>query len=316
MRAAAFATSLALLVGCAPDLLPGELVVPGELPAEFYRGAPGAGLGAAVALDDGRLLAGAPGSGEAWVLPGDAGSVGPRGLGGAVWWSDGVPWAARVTEAVYRVDGPAAERVWLVPGARILAAGALAGEGRVVGSDGTRVWIWDQAGELQDEIVQPGVQRLAVGAARVLILACAGGACQVLAWPAGSVEVEVLGEAGDGGALVEYDGVAWWGLPALDDPSAPGEVCAEGGTCIAGIAGDHLGRSLCAGYAAGVGNTVAVPSRLRLVPLDGGTVLALDRAAPGRPAALDCDPDRIAVGLATTGLHEPGEGVVMVIARP
>jgi hypothetical protein len=308
--------SLAAIAGCAADLLPGELVVPGEVPAVAFHGSAGTNLGAAVALDGEHLLAGAPGGGDVWRLDEGATSGGPRGLGRAVWWAEGVPWAARLSDAVYRVDGVEAEESWTIQDMRFVAAGVLGGEVRVASSRGTWISLWDMEGRLLDSVACSGVQRLAIGAERVLVLICTDEDCQAWAWPVGTQDLEPLGLAGRGGAIVEHDGQAWWGLPALDDADAAGEVCAEDGTCIAGIAGDHLGRYLCAGYAAGLPNFVTVPGRLRLVPLDGGPVLALDRALPDYALSLDCNGERIAVGMPAAGLHTPGEGEVLLIERP
>ncbi len=300
-------------VACASDLLPGELVVPGELAAVSFRGADGAALGASVALDDGALLAGAPGLGQAWQLGPSSVSQGWGDLGRWVWWTAGEPFAAQASVGVFAVGGLAAEQRWETPGAVVFAAGEMADGPRVAAATNSAVQLWDSHGALQARLQLPGVQQLAVGFERLLLLACDGELCEVSAWDPGDGRVEYLAQAGPGGALVEVDGVAWWGDPQLDQPTATGVVCSEEGRCIEGLEGDHLGRRLCATHAAGVYNTWLTPARLRLVPLEEGTVLAIDRAAPSRPPALHSHGGQLAVGLPSDGLNSWGDGRVLLV---
>ncbi len=295
------------------DLLPGELVIPGELAVESYRGAPGDSLGAGVALGNGRLLAGAPGAGEVRLLGEGAVSAGAEGLGRWVWWHGDAPVAARADDGVYSVDADEAQALWRTPGAVSFAAGWMDDGFRVAAASGRGVALWDGEGLAVGSVTIEGVQRVAVGEERVLMLSCDVG-CRALAWVPGTDELTVLGDAGDGGAVIEVDGLAWWGDPQLERDDGPGEVCAEDGRCLQGLAGDHLGRSLCAGYAAGVFNTWLVPARLRLVPLEGGAVLAVDSASPSRPPSLHREGDLLVLGLPTDGVHERGEGRVLLLS--
>ncbi len=301
------------LGGCGADLLPDELVVPGELATSSYRGGQGASLGAGVALADGRLLAGAPGLGQAWQPQSGLTSQGPVGLGRWVWWEGDTPMAAIAGDGVYAVGTEQAELRWSTPGAMVFAHGLMHDGPRVVVATARGVQLWDDRGEQLGKLGLEGVQRVAVGLERVLLIACDGGACEALSWHPEDGGVVVLGPAGDGGAVAERQGVAWWGDPQLDEATAPGWVCSEEGDCVEGLEGDHLGRALSASHAAGVFNTWLVPARLRVVPLGEGPVLAVDRAAPSRPPVLHSQGGLLAIGLPSDGVHEQGEGRVLVV---
>lgn len=289
-------------------------MIPGELPTASYRGEPGDALGAGVSLDEGRVLVGAPGAGAVLVLDHGTAGQGPVGLGRWVWWLDGAPVAARAEDGVYRLDADPAVRVVDAPGALVYAAGEMDEGPRIAAASASDVSVWDGDGQRIASLALTGVQRLAIGARRLLMVRCEDGACDALAWEPGADQPETLGEAGDGGAVMERDGVAWWGDPELEQDAAAGRVCDEDGRCLDGIEGDHLGRSLCDGFAAGVYNTWTVPARLRLVSLDEGPTLAVDRAPASRPPALHRDGDSLAIGLPMDGLHERGEGRVLVVA--
>jgi hypothetical protein len=304
---------LGVLGGCGGDLLPGELVVPGERSARSYRGVEGAFLGAGVALADGTLLAGAPGLGQVWRPGAGTISQGAQGLGRWVWWDGEQPMAAAADDGVYGVSSDQAELRWETPGAVSFAAGTLQGTTHLASATASDVQLYDAQGVLVDQLVMEGVQRLALGRERVLLIACDAGFCDALAWYPGGTAPELLGQAGDGGAVVESDGVAWWGNPQLEDAMATGWVCSELGDCIEGLEGDHLGRSLSATHAAGVFNTWLVPARLRLVPLGGGAVLAVDRGPPSRAPSLHSQGGSLAIGLPSDGVHNRGEGRVLVV---
>jgi len=300
------------LAGCAADLLPGELVIPGERAALEYRGEAGETLGAAVALLDDAVLAGAPGVGEARRLDTGERCLGQAQLGRWVWWQDGAGMAAHAPAGVFAVDGAEAELRWETPGALSFAAGSTDQGFVVAAATATSVELWDGDGVPLASLAHAGVTRLFVGSERVLMLACDGD-CQAWAWDLGSAEAVSLGDAGAGGDIVEVGGVAWWGDPELERDLGAGRVCAEDGRCLEGLEGDHLGRRLSTTHAAGVYNTWIVPARLRLVPLDGGTVLAIDRAPASRAPALHSQGGRLAVGLPQDGLNSWGEGRVLVV---
>ena len=182
----------------------------------------------------------------------------------------------------------------------------------VVAADAQGLLLWDAGGALLYSSTLAGVRRVAVGQERILALRCADGACAALAWYPAVDQWTELGEAGEGGALVEADGVAWWGDPQLEDAKGTGSVCSEEGTCLQGLEGDHLGRELCRTHAAGVFNKWIVPARMRIVPLAGGPTLAVERAAPSRPPALDSDGSSLAIGISSYGLHERNQGRVLL----
>ncbi len=301
-----------LASGCAADLLPGELVVPGELGATSWRGEPGSSLGAAVALGDSALLAGAPTASQVVELVGGRRIEGVPQLGRWVWWHDGAAFAAR-EDGVYSVDGDTAELHFLTPGAVTFTSGELHGSFVVATATDDGVQVWDDGGSLLARLTHPGVQQLAIGQERVLLLICADEVCEASSWDTQTDQREVLGSAGRGGAIIEVEGVAWWGDPQLDLPTAPGVVHSERGDLLEGLEGDHLGRRLCATHAAGIFNTWIVPARLRLVPLVDGPVLAIDRGEPTRPPALHSDGRRLAIGLPRDGVHEWGEGRVLLL---
>lgn len=309
----AFGPVVAACCGCAADLLPGELVVPGELPSSQHLGSSDSALGASVAVEGGKLLAGAPGSGQVRRLDGEATSQGAEGLGRWVWWTQGVAHAAASSDGVYRVDGVEASFLWEAPGAISYAAGETSQGERVAATTGLGVQLWDGEGQLLSRLELGGVERLAMGWERLLLQVCQGDACEVLAWSFVTSDTTLLGPSGRGGGLVEVGGVAWWGDPQLEDEQGRGVVRSEDGDELEGIEGDHLGRSLCPGYAAGVFNTIAVPARLRLVPLAGGSVISVDQAPPGRAPTLACGDDLLMVGLPKDGLHQWGEGRVLVV---
>ena len=133
----------------------------------------------------------------------------------------------------------------------------------------------------------------------------------MLAWDSAADQLTELGRAGEGGALVEVDGTAWWGDPQLEEAEGAGLVCSEEGTCLQGLEGDHLGRELCPTHAAGVFNKWIVPARMRIVPLGGGPTLAVERAAPSRPPALDSDGSSLVIGISSYGVQERNQGRVL-----
>lgn len=299
--------------GCALDLLPGESVVPGEVPARTWSGGPGDRLGASLAFHEERLLVGAPGSGAAWILPAADVSWGPEGLGAWVWWWDGVPHGARQGDGVYRLDVPEAVLRFSAPEAVSFAGGSQGGRPVVALATPAGVELRDPDGNLLAHAEVAGLERVALGEGRLLLLACSADGCTAAAWwPEVDGTLEVLGEAGAGGAIGEVDGIAWWGAP--DHAGDRGRVCAEDGRCVEGEPGDRLGRALCETHTAGVLNSQSPPSRARVVPLAGGEVLAVDRGREGRPVVLGSGSGGLAIGIPDHGVTAAGDGRVLWVS--
>lgn len=300
-RHAAFASAWALLAGpltgCAADLLPAELVVGTDVPAERWDGAPDERFGASIAV----------GAGGAWATA--AGVPELRRLDAAD--DTGLPatWTGQAGERVYAagVDGS-----WWIDGEEQAGVGV----GATWAAGGIGVACADAAGwtlpELGVAVRKAHISAIAVGDARVLAMAEG----VVYAWDAegGELPITLTGEAG--GALGEWGGVAWAGAPQDDIPDGQGQVCSELGDCIAGLVGDHLGRVIGGGYAAGTFNKWVVPARARYVPLDGGPVLAVDQGAEDQPLSIAGDATTAWLGapyFEQDGL--PG-GVVLAVDRP
>ncbi len=185
-------------------------------------------------------------------------------------------------DGVYEVLGGA--RVQETPEARLFAGS----EGLWVSASPDRVRADDGR-----EWALPDVRALAVGDGRILALACGGGC---VAYELGE-QITALGPAGEGGQVAVWDGLAWWSDPESAAPEGAGRVWGEAGQLVVGLAGDHLGRSIGGGYAVGALNPRQVPARARVLPLEGGEVLALDRAVETRPLALAGDGDTLLVGV-------------------
>ena len=273
-----------------------ELVVPGDVAAETWIGEEGSGLGTQVATGGGVVVATAPGTGEVWT-DGELSSFGPGTF--AVWvGADGprLGWAGR---GIYTL--PDGEEVHALPAARAFAGSvdgyAWATEVEVVSSRGER---WELA----------GVRDLAVAEDRVVAVACDGG-CE--AWQLDASGLALLGPAGEGGRVTLHQSVACYSDPELSDDGGGGVVRCEDGREVRGEPGDHLGRALGGGYAAGGLNPLLVPHRARIVPLDGGTVLAVDRSVETRPLSLAGDDHRLVVGVPGYPLSLAEAGAVHVV---
>ena len=148
--------------------------------------------------------------------------------------------------------------------------------------------------EAERTVPVTGLQSLAWGEDRILGLVC-DGTCEGRAWDLDGNELGAFAEGGDGGAVGEWDGVAWAGAPVWDEPEGRGRACAEDGRCVEGEPGDHLGAAVGGGYAVGTFNKWVVPARARIVPLDGGDVLVLEEGAELQPIVLAGD-DTLVVG--------------------
>jgi hypothetical protein len=297
-------------MACAPPLLPDEYVIPGDLVVEAWRGTPGSAFGAALAEED-EILVGAPGLGEVTQPRSDTRSEGRPGLGAWVWWEDGIPYAGRSGHGVYRVDAQEAELVLHLPLVVSFAHGELDGLPTLVTVSPSGLGLWREGERLASHPVE-GVHRAAIGFERVLGLRCPTDApCEVFAWWPETGDEETLGWTSSGGALGEIDGVAWWGDPEEGRPEAPGRACSEAGRCVEGLPGDHLGRSLCEGYAGGVFNPWQVPARARIVALDGTHALAVDRAIESRPLVLHRRGDSLLVGVPSFAPRQADTGRVL-----
>ena len=274
--------------------------------------------------------------GEVRVLPGDLPvdlTVGePLGWGQAVVEVEGVVWAASESEGLVlsaqgeEVRGPWAGRgIWLgtLRGELLIGVaglglfdqeGALLFEGRGSRAFASNGEEWVMA---EEELVRHSDGRVwtvsdpravAMQQGRVAVLSCTGGeSCLVLELGDEIADVG-LGEAG--GDLAFFEDTLWWGLPELSNPNGMGRVASEWGEEIVGRVGDHLGRSIGAGYAAGSMNGQQVPRVLRLEPLQGGDVFAIDRSSGSYTVALAGDEERLLMGI--PGWADAG-GAVMVV---
>jgi hypothetical protein len=151
---------VAALCGCGADLLPGEWVVPGEVPARSWTGEPESAFGTSLAARGGRFLVASPGLPRVEIL--GEGSV--EGPAVAVWFDGDRALAGLLDLGVIEV--PSGELLSAVPGARVFAGEddlwVAATPEVVLASDG-RSW------SLRD------TRAVAVGGGRVLAMACADG---------------------------------------------------------------------------------------------------------------------------------------------
>jgi hypothetical protein len=302
--AARFALVAALTpMACTRDLLPGELVVGTDVAATRWEGAPGERFGASVAGDSNGGWATAAGVPELRALSATATDTGI----GAVWVGTG---AGHVYAAA--VDG----RWWADDVEQTgVGAGAIWGAGPAGVVYATAAgWTLPESGV---SVSVDGITAITVGEQRVLAIAGGGVRAWQIDGTALDIELEpnVL-QAGDGGAITEWAGVAWWGSPDDGTDDGAGVVCSELGACIGGGPGDHLGRALGGGYAAGTFNKWTVPARARFVPLDGGSVLVLDDGAEDQPLAVAGDDDTVWLGAPYTAEQGEPAGVVLAVTRP
>jgi hypothetical protein len=286
---------LIALSGCTAPLLPGEVVLGVEQAATFVYGDPGAHLGASVAARADRWIASAPGEGTTWIdgAPTDV----PSAWVG--WWGER---EIRVdAEGRVFVDGDAA---WTVAGAHAWAAG----DAGVLAATATGL-VWVDAARA---VPMEGLAAVAWGTDRILGVVCGSAGCEAHAWDDTGADLGVFAAAGEGGAVGEWDGVAWAGDPAWDDPTGAGTVCAEGGTCVSGAPGDHLGAAIGGGYTAGTFNKDVDPPRARIVALDGGTTFVLEAGAELQPIELSGD-DTLVIGAPYHPAHGEPSGAVIVV---
>ncbi len=287
-----------LALACGP-LLVDEFVVPGDVAAETTLGEEGSGFGTRVATWNGEVLVTAPSRGEVtWIghsaLTLGAGSLDP-------WFAaDGarVGWGGH---GIYSV--PDGTQVADLPASKAFAgdldAHVWATDDAVIHVDG-RSW---SLGSVRD---------LALDGTRLIALSCEDGCRAVELVDDGLVE---LGAAGQGGRVALMDGLACFSDPQTGSDDGQGVVRCEDGLVLEGARGDHLGRALGGGYAAGGLNPFQVPLRARIVPLDGGSVLAVDRSVETRPLDLAADAVQLVIGVPGYPQSLAEAGAVHVVAR-
>jgi hypothetical protein len=273
-RRFAYTTGAALLGGCAADLLPGERVIGVDIAATRWDGAADERFGASVAAG----WATAPGVPELRALSDDGGeAVVPEVL--ALWVGEG-------GEHLYAAgEGGAWWRDGALQGSTFDGGRWAAGPAGVVVADANGWWLPEQ----QRGFALRDIAAVALGEERVLATVCNPG-CTARSWTFDGAEVLLDLRVGEGGAIAEWQGEVWAGSPDDDAPDGAGQVCNEHGTCIVGEVGDHLGRTIGGGYAAGTFNKWVVPARARIVPLSSdvqrGEVLVLEAGAEDQPLAL------------------------------
>ncbi len=295
------------LLACTADLLPGEVIVGVDVPATRWDGAANERFGAVVAGDVNGGYAAAPGVPvERALLSGgvvdDGVTASWVGVGGGhvyassadgTWWLDGV------------AQPPVADAV----------AWAASDTGLVVATK--EGWTMPLAGV---SVAQRGITSMEIGDRGVLAVVCTPD-CEVDAWAVDGVGMGIRLTVGVGGAVGEWAGMGWAGDPQDDVDDGAGKVCNEIGNCIFGQTGDHLGRTIGGGFAAGTFNKWIVPARARFVPLmfgesGAGTVLSLESGAENQALAVAGDDE--AVYLGAPYYEEDGQpgGAVFAVARP
>lgn len=282
--------------GCTAALLPGEVVIPGDVPMEVSYGTPGSEYGSTVAWKEGLLVVTAPTAGTLTVGEGST-------RVGALWadfWGPHLVYAAANGSGY--VDG---EERWSVPDALAWAAG----DAGVVATDGDRLYLLDR----DRSVRAPGISALAIGTDRVLGVQC-NPDCAGVAWTMDGEPLGVFAEAGAGGAVGEWDGVAWAGAPDLDVADGRGRAVAEDGREIPGQVGDHLGIAIGGGYVAGEFNKWTVPALERIVALDGHRTYALDQGAEAQPVSLAGDGELLVLGAPFYPHGTAPSGLVAVVA--
>ena len=253
---------LALALGC-QDVTPGERVLGDEVSAQLTEDAEG--FGQSVAIGFGLLIAASPvKSGPnlnalSAVDLAEVRRVGVNEAGAWAWLSDG---------SVLYGDG--FEKRFDLTNATALDRCP----------NGDFVWA-DQAGEM--------VACSSYGEVRTR---CEDAVCSVHVNDGPSLD-----QVSPGGDLMWHDGQACWGDPMLAQEHAGGRVACEDGLEMMGMTGDHLGITLGAGRAAGRFNRHIVPPRLRIVPLMGGDVWLIDRAAENSRVSLASDESMTLVGV-------------------
>jgi hypothetical protein len=291
---------VASLTGCAADLLPGESVLGDEVRAVILTGTPGSWFGAAVSIGtdvdgDVSILIAAPGSGEIHAVDATGAAQwshqGAPGLGTRVGWADGIPWAWLPGSGVVRLDGAAAPGSWSVPAA-------------------TAVDVCP-SGELVVRTVRG--EAVVCEDSGYAFTVCDGGQCRV--YVQDTQLDEPVGTVSAGSALGWVNGALCWGDAHLPKETAAGSVTCVSDDPTRGRSGDHLGLAIGGRRTAGVFNRHLTPPRARIVPIDGGEVWVVDRAAERSRIAVDGAEGLAVVGVPGFGAQRAAEGRVYIVSE-
>jgi len=278
-----------LLLGCAP--LHDELVIPWDIETTVLEGP--LGFGKALAVSRGRV---AIADNESVCIHGgrcvDEPDVLAIGLGGTT--------LGIVSTRDYRTYHGAEQADWdgTHPFFGQPARSGSAADGAWAAAFDDRVWINGDEFHVEDPRFVDAQSRTYVH--------CPSETCEVVSSFSGAVAGETTAQGVSG---------VWDGELYVSDPedagSVRGPIIESGPVLLEGIEGDHLGRSIGGGYAAGVYNQRTAPGRLRLVSLDGGPTLAIDRVPVNRPVVLAGDDQVLAIGLP----FGPDHGRVYLVDR-
>ncbi len=263
--------SLFIVVGCTDDLLPGELVIPGELRATITSSTDILGFGSDVAVDEhgDQVVAAAVDSGWAGWPGGDHVLI-PNATSMNVWFDSGRATLGAGDFGVLDIES--GELLHEIEGVRTIRGydgGWIAAlPDRVIHSNGVE-WL------LSDPRVVDASETLRVA------ISCEIGECSAFQL-LDEGTVVLLGEAGDGGDIWIDGETIWWGSPSLNIDGDPGRVNNSIGEEVTGLEGDHIGRSIGGGYTTGGLNWHLSPRRVIVHSLDGGQSVTLDgMSGPG-----------------------------------
>ncbi len=294
------ATALAVLLacGCTDDLLPGETVLGAELAVAVEYGEPDSRFGEVLAWREGSLAVAAPGLPAVWL-------DGEWEPGPALW----VGWQGEelVRVGVQEADVAGVDISTVARGDWFAASSS-----SLYFATDTQLHRFDGA-----SVEVAGIVALAASDSRVAAIVC-GESCAVQTWDAdlaASLPAPAL-PAGLGGALTLEGDLLCSGDPDLATDDAPGRVACEDGREVEGAVGDHLGGAIGGGYAAGSFNKWVVPPRGRLVPLDGGEVLVVERGAVGQPFRLAGGDGVLIVGAPYQPHEGRSTGAVVTVPLP
>jgi|GEM_PF-2109442 len=291
------------LIGCSGDLLPGEVVVPGELAAEVTspEGLLSFGADVAVSGDGERIVATAPDIGWAgW--PGEDEIQIPSATSINVWFDSERAIAGVGGFGIIDINsGELLREINEARSIRGFDGGWLAAHtDKVIHSDG-REWII------------PDPRTVAVSSSKSAVISCDEGECHAFELISDG-EVSFLGEAGDGGDIWIDEEVIWWGAPDLSVEGGSGSAHSSDGQTIYGVVGGHLGRSIGGGYVAGGVNWDEAPRRVQVVPLGGGTVISLDGLAGPGTVSIDSSQDLMVLGL-SGWVKDGATGAVITVEK-